>query len=121
MNGMSIHSEALRLCPNLLTNAMENLGKTSVAFIIIYELLKKKRRRRTGWSSQLYVFKEVEIGAFLLHDIQGDGDGRRFKKFTRMSESDFSFLLNAIKDKISTRDTHFRRTIPGEERLVLTL
>ncbi|XP_044753817.1 protein ANTAGONIST OF LIKE HETEROCHROMATIN PROTEIN 1-like [Coccinella septempunctata] len=103
---------------------MENLGCASASFIILYELLKKKRRRRSRLSSQLYLQRSRDRSlnnTFLLRDIQSEGDGRRFKNFTRMSEADFSFLLDAIKDKISRRDTEFRMAIPAEERLALTL
>ncbi|XP_031329847.1 protein ALP1-like [Photinus pyralis] len=38
-----------------------------------------------------------------------------------MSKDDFNFLLRAIKDTISKKDTTFRRAVPPEERLAVTL
>lgn len=104
---------------------MDNLGCASAAFIILhYEQLKKKKRRRRRWSSDLYLKRSRDRSlnsSFLLQDIRSEGDSKRFKNFTRMSEPDFVFLLNAIKDKIARQDTCFRKAVPAEERLALTL
>ncbi|XP_046753220.1 protein ALP1-like [Diprion similis] len=38
-----------------------------------------------------------------------------------MSRNDFNFILNSIKDKISKKDTVFRKAVSPEERLAVTL
>jgi hypothetical protein len=48
-------------------------------------------------------------------------NGCKFKNFARMSEEDFAFLLNGIKNKISKKDTQLRKAIPPEVRLAITL
>jgi hypothetical protein len=42
------------------------------------------------------------------------------KNFTRMSPSEFEFFINLIGEKISKKDTAFRKDISVQERLALT-
>ena len=44
-----------------------------------------------------------------------------FRNFTRMSKSDFEFLLNKIGPKIKRDDTNMRKSIPITTRLAITL
>jgi hypothetical protein len=44
-----------------------------------------------------------------------------YKNSTRLSNSEFEFLINLIGDKISKKDTAFRKDIYIQERLALTL
>jgi len=44
-----------------------------------------------------------------------------YKNFTRMFPSEFEFLINLIGEKISKKDTEFRKAISFQERLALTL
>jgi hypothetical protein len=44
-----------------------------------------------------------------------------YKNFTRMSPSEFDFSINLIGEKISKKDTTFRKAISVQERLALTL
>jgi hypothetical protein len=44
-----------------------------------------------------------------------------YKNFTRMSPSEFGFLIHLIGEKISKKDTAFRKAISVQERLALTL
>ena len=48
-------------------------------------------------------------------------DSYHFKNFTRMSKSEFEFLLNAIGPRITKRGTNMRSAIPITTRLVITL
>lgn len=44
-----------------------------------------------------------------------------FKNLTRMSKSDFEFLVNTIGPKIKRKDTNMRNAIPVTTRLAITL
>lgn len=45
----------------------------------------------------------------------------QFKNFTRMTETDFEFLLSLIEPSIIKKDTSFREAISPRIRLALTL
>jgi len=103
----------------------DNISVACASFIVLYNLLKKKkktRQQRRWWSTQLYLKRRRvnNINIFLLHDLLADKERGQFKNFLRMSE-DFIFLLNSIKEKISKNNTTFRKTVPAEERLAVTL
>lgn len=55
----------------------------------------------------------------LLNDLQKE-DGDHFKK-CRMSYETFNQLFTLVEPKIRKEDTKFRKTIPSNERLALTL
>lgn len=104
----------------------DNVAIASASFIILYNLLKRKekRKQRRWWATQLYLKRRRLSNInniFLLNDLLANKESGQFKNFLRMSEEDFIFLLNAIKHKISKSDTTFRKAIPAEERLAVTL
>jgi len=45
----------------------------------------------------------------------------KFFEYCRMSETTFYIILEAIRSVIEKEDTNFRKAIPVEERLFLTL
>nr|CAH7739822.1 unnamed protein product [Callosobruchus chinensis] len=53
--------------------------------------------------------------------LQSESGYDQFKNFTRMTKTDFEFLLNLITPKIMRKDTNFIRAISLRERLVLFL
>ncbi|KAJ8892183.1 hypothetical protein PR048_004763, partial [Dryococelus australis] len=65
--------------------------------------------------------REHYSGTSLLADLRFHHVGGLYKNFTRMHPTDFEFLLSLIGHKISKQDTTFRKAIPAQERLVLTL
>lgn len=109
----------------------EQVLSVSVAcasFILICKLLKNKKRnkpqKRRRWSSQLYLRRRRNNNinsTFLLNDLSADNQSEKFKNFCRMSEEDFTFILNGIRSSITKKDTSFRKAIPPEERLAITL
>ena len=65
--------------------------------------------------------REVYSGSSLLVDWNFQSVSRLHKNFTRMPPSEFEFLINLTGEKISKKDTAFRKAISVQERLVLTL
>ena len=60
-------------------------------------------------------------GSSLLADLNFQSVSGLYKNFTRMSPSEFEFLINLSGEKISKKDTAFRKAISIQERLALTL
>lgn len=58
--------------------------------------------------------------AHLLSDLLKEPSGL-FENFCRMSAIDFEFLLQKIGPQIAKKDTKWRRAVPANERLALTL
>ena len=58
-------------------------------------------------------------GSSLLADLNFQSVSGLYKNFTRMSPSEFP--INLIGEKISKKDTAFRKAISVQERLALTL
>ncbi|XP_043279284.1 protein ANTAGONIST OF LIKE HETEROCHROMATIN PROTEIN 1 [Venturia canescens] len=101
-----------------------NVAVACASFITIYSLLKKNKKvknKRRWWSLQLYLKRKTEMTTSMLKDLRVEEKSGQFKNFTRMSNSDFNFILNSIKDKISKNDTVFRKAVSPEERLAVTL
>lgn len=48
-------------------------------------------------------------------------DPKKFRNFTRISIESFEHVLNLIKFRIQKNNTYFRKSIPPEERLLITL
>jgi NAD dependent epimerase/dehydratase family enzyme len=62
----------------------------------------------------------VYSGSSLLADLNFQSVSGVYKNFTRMSPSEFEFLIHLVGEKISKKDTAFRKTISVQERLALT-
>jgi len=83
--------------------------------------LKKKRKERQWWQRQLYTSREVYSGSSLLAGLNFQSVSGLYKNFTRMSHSEFEILINLSGEKISKKDTAFRKAISIQESLVMTL
>ena len=68
-----------------------------------------------------YTNREVYSGSSLLADLNFQSVSELYKNFTRMSPSEFEFLINLTGQKISEKDTAFRKAIFVQLRLALTL
>ncbi len=112
------------------TRNMNQVQQTAVAtaafLIILHEVeiaelrmrKEQRRKRRRWWTSELY--KNRVTNTRLLTDLSYE-DGSKFRNFTRMSETDFMFLLNEIRPFIEKRDTTFRKAVPAQDRLAITM
>lgn len=97
----------------------DDLIVASAAFIVISSLAKKKKKRRY-WMTRLHHDRLLSRGPSFIQSLSKEEDGH-FQNFVRMSSSDFSFILESIREKISRADTKFRRAVTAEERLAVTL
>ncbi|KAL4103917.1 hypothetical protein QTP88_019234 [Uroleucon formosanum] len=70
--------------------------------------------------TSLYRNRGLYSGTMLLNDLQKE-DGDHFKQCCRMSYETFNQLLTLVEPKIRKEDTKFRKAIPSNERLALTL
>ena len=65
--------------------------------------------------------REVYSVSSLLADLNFQSVSGLYKNFTRISPSEFEFLINLFGKKISKKNTAFRKAISVQERLALTL
>jgi len=98
-----------------------SLQLAAASYIYIHYALKKKRKERPWWQKQLYISRDVYSGSSLLADLNFQQVSGLCKNFTSMSPSEFEFLINLIREKISKKDTAFRKDSSFQERLALTL
>jgi hypothetical protein len=97
-----------------------SLQLAAASYIYIHYALKNKRKERRWWQRQLYTSREVHSGSSLLADLNFQSVSGLYKNFTRMSPSEFEFLINLIVEKISKKETAFRKAIFVQERLALS-
>jgi hypothetical protein len=83
--------------------------------------LKKRKKQLRWWQTQLYTNREVYSGSSLLRDLSFQPVSGLYKNFTRMSLTEFEFLINLTGEQISRKDTTFRKAIPVPERLAMTV
>ena len=98
-----------------------SLQLAAASYIYIHYDLKKQRKERWWWQRQLYTSREVYSGSSLLADLNFHSVSVIYKNFTRMSPSEFEILINLIGEKISKKDTSFRKATSIQERLAMTL
>jgi len=89
----------------------------SSGFVHLYILRFKEKEKRAVVVAKATVHKRGS----LLADLNFQSVSGLYKNFTRMSPSEFEFLINLTGEKISKKDTAFRKAISVQERLALTL
>jgi hypothetical protein len=94
----------------------------SSSFVHLHTLrIEENKETAAVVQTQLYTNREVYIGLSLLRDLSFQPVIGLYKNFTRMSPTEFKFLINLIGEQISQKDTMFRKAVPVQERLALTL
>ncbi|CAI6361331.1 unnamed protein product [Macrosiphum euphorbiae] len=107
-----------------MSSSDDDLLMASAAFVIMNSLLKKeekkKRRHRRWWMTSTFKSRITYSGSNLLEDLRREDSGH-FNNFCRMPPATFDVLLEMITPMIKKEDTNFRKAIPPQERLALTL
>lgn len=85
----------------------------SGALLLSSSLLNKSRRPRRWWRTALY---KKRSGYELLADLKFQHISGQYKNFTRMSPTDFEYLLNKIGPSISKKETFFQQPISIQDR-----
>jgi len=103
---------------------MSNLQVSCAAFILMHSILKKrkqKRKERRWWQTNIFKSRNIYSGSTLINDLRSQEISGQFNNFIRMSSIDFEHLITLMGPKISRMDTTFRKAIPVQERLAVTL
>lgn len=72
--------------------------------LLMSSLLFKKRKPERWWCTALY---KKRPGSELLADLKLQQISGQYKNITRMSPTDFEYLLNKIGPVISKKETYF--------------
>lgn len=78
----------------------------------------KYRSKRRWWVRQLLQRRKTYSGERFIFDLHASD---LFNNFTRMSSTDFEFLINLIGPKVAKENTNFRESISVSVRLAITL
>jgi hypothetical protein len=84
----------------------------SSGFVRLHTLRSKEKEKKAAVVAKatiLYTSREVYSGSSLLADLNFQPVSGLYKNFTTMSPSEFEFLINLIEEKISKKDTAFRK------------
>lgn len=86
----------------------------AAAFLIFNS---KKKRKRKLWRKSLFNDSNISQQDLFLKVVASG----QFENFTRMSRSDFEYLLMKISPYIRKQDTNFRDSVPPEVKLYCML
>lgn len=97
-------------------------SKVAAAIIVLDELgvLKRKQKKRSEWTKQWLRDREKWSHINLLNHLR-DSNVKDYQNFLRMTEVEFNYLLEIVTPHITRQDTHMRKSISAEHRLVATL
>lgn len=95
----------------------EDVLLCSSACVILGTLLKKRRAKPRCW---MRPFLRRESTNKFMEELKIDPLSV-FKNFTRISCQDFENMVNTIGPEIAKQDTNYRKCVPVEVRLAITL
>lgn len=105
-------------------NAVEmSCSKFAAAVIVLDELgvfKKRKQKKRSEWTKQWLRDREKWSHINLLNHLRVN-NVKDYQNFLRMTEVEFNYLLEILTPRISKQDTHMRKSISAEHRLIATL
>jgi hypothetical protein len=73
-----------------------SLQLAAASYIYIHYALKKRKKQRRWWQTQLYTNREVYSSSSLLRDLSFQPVSGLYKNFTRMSPIEFEFSINLM-------------------------
>ncbi|CAF4890047.1 unnamed protein product [Pieris macdunnoughi] len=91
--------------------------------VLVYLLRKRKRkisRKRQFWVHPLLCERKTK-GLYYTYFLDLKMYEKRFFNYMRMSTNTFNLLLDTIKPKITGTGNNYRKCIPAEEKLVITI
>jgi hypothetical protein len=122
LHGVTVSCERYTLGFPVCYGSPSDVFAASSGFVHLYTLrFKEKEIELRWWQRQLYTSREVYNGSSLLADLNFQSVSWLYKDFTGMSPSEFEFLINLIGEKISKKDTAFRKALSFRESFALTV
>ena len=81
-----------------------------------------KKQKRRFWVRKIFTEERKEQGEWenLFCELSND-DREYYYRYLRMSPELFEHLFNLVGPLIAKQDTNYRKSIPAEKRLVITL
>lgn len=81
----------------------------------------RRKRARSLWSRDIYLCRNRDnVFDNLMAKLKNEGE-EFYKKFVRVSFTEFEYLHDKIKHRIQKQDTNMRKAISTQERLAATL
>jgi len=120
--GVTVSCERYTVGFPVCYGGLSSVFAASSGFVNLHTLRFKEQEKRAPVVAKATVHsREVYRGSSLLADWNLQSVNVLYKNFTRMSPSEFEFLINLIGEIISKKDTAFRKDISVQKRLALTL
>lgn len=91
-----------------------------IILIAILRQQRRRRRRHNYWVHPLLIKREI-WGEHLKIQEMCSIYPDKFRQYTRMSPEQFHVVLNLVKGEIAKQDTSYRKAIPTDLRLFVTL
>lgn len=91
----------------------------SVLAVVNLININKNRSKRRHWIHPYWKHRQSYGGFNVFRELHKYPE--KFQCFYRMKEETFQLLFTKLRPAISKKDTNYRRAVPPEERLLITL